>query len=177
MKNIRDEAAKSAFEVSELDLYRSGFSPALLEQDEPEWDNPDKAYSDEVMELAQSLKDKDVLVFVFPVWWFSIPAMLKGYFDRVWNHGLIYGAGKKLPVKTVRWIALVGGSREDFERRQNDKLMEQFLNGRIASYCGATDSKVEFLYNTIGAEEEIKDRKEHFELLFQQAGKVIRDLK
>ena len=28
-----------------------------------------------------------------PVWWFSVPAILKGYIDRVWNFGIAYGGG------------------------------------------------------------------------------------
>jgi hypothetical protein len=36
------------------------------------------------------------MVFVFPVWWWSMPAMLKGWIDRVWNNGWAYGA-RKLP--------------------------------------------------------------------------------
>ena len=30
-------------------------------------------------------------VIVFPVWWWSMPAILKGWIDRVWNNGWAYG--------------------------------------------------------------------------------------
>lgn len=36
----------------------------------------------------------DVLVFQFPLWWFGLPAILKGWVDRVFAMGRIYGGGK-----------------------------------------------------------------------------------
>ncbi|MGT9364251.1 NAD(P)H-dependent oxidoreductase, partial [Escherichia coli] len=35
-------------------------------------------------ELYSELLEHDTLVVVFPLWWYSFPAMLKGYIDRVW---------------------------------------------------------------------------------------------
>jgi NAD(P)H dehydrogenase (quinone) len=36
----------------------------------------------------------DLLIFNFPLWWFSLPAILKGWVDRVFAMGFAYGAGK-----------------------------------------------------------------------------------
>jgi len=36
----------------------------------------------------------DQLIFQFPLWWFSMPAILKGWIDRVFAMGKIYGGGK-----------------------------------------------------------------------------------
>ncbi|MBL8385121.1 MAG: NAD(P)H-dependent oxidoreductase [Burkholderiales bacterium] len=33
----------------------------------------------------------DALIFQFPLWWFGLPAMLKGWFDRVFSNGFAYG--------------------------------------------------------------------------------------
>ena len=35
----------------------------------------------------------DALIFQFPLWWFSLPAMLKGWVDRVFAMGAVYGGG------------------------------------------------------------------------------------
>ncbi|MGA0539291.1 NAD(P)H-dependent oxidoreductase [Neotabrizicola sp. VNH66] len=52
---------------------------------------------DEMAELAAA----EVLVLVFPTWWFGFPAVLKGWFDRVWAPGLAYdhspGFGPMIP--------------------------------------------------------------------------------
>ncbi|HEY0945875.1 MAG TPA: NAD(P)H-dependent oxidoreductase [Opitutaceae bacterium] len=42
----------------------------------------------------QKLESADLIVFSFPLWWFSLPAMLKGWIDRVFAYGRIYGEGR-----------------------------------------------------------------------------------
>jgi len=36
------------------------------------------------------LMSAEALVLVFPTWWFGFPAILKGWFDRVWAPGIAY---------------------------------------------------------------------------------------
>lgn len=79
-------------EVEVLDLHRMGFNPVLWEEDEPDWNNGDKKYSKEVEIEMERMKKHDALAFIFPIWWFSMPTMLKGYIDRVWNNGFAYGS-------------------------------------------------------------------------------------
>lgn len=137
-------------QVDALDLYRSGFDSVLHEADEPEWANPDKKYSDEVRYHASRTTAATAVVFVFPVWWYSLPALLKGYIDRVWNYGLLYGEGAAHNIAAVRWIGLAGHPREKFEKRGYDQMMAHHLNIGIADYCGIEDSQVHLLYNTLG---------------------------
>ena len=46
--------------------------------------------SREVIEAIADLRWCDSVVFVFPTWWFSLPAVLKGYFDRVLLPGVAF---------------------------------------------------------------------------------------
>ena len=36
----------------------------------------------------------DTVIFTFPLWWFTVPAILKGWFDRVYANGFAYGVGE-----------------------------------------------------------------------------------
>ncbi|WP_011582613.1 MULTISPECIES: NAD(P)H oxidoreductase [Chelativorans] len=172
---ISTEAQQLGMKIVELDLYRSGFDPVLEPEDEPDFTNPHKRYSDEVLELAGSLTGSDAAIIVFPVWWYSLPAMLKGYIDRVWNYGLLYGNGKRLPFSAIRWVALVGGGETRFVREHKDRYMEDLLNDGIAIYCGVENSTVTFLYNTLAYEEEA-DLSQHHQVLIEQARSVVREL-
>lgn len=175
VQEIQGEAAERGIHVSSLDLYHSGFNPALDVDDEPDWNNPEKQYSPEVHRLFGEIEDKDTVVVVFPVWWYSFPAMLKGYLDRVWNYGLGYGPGGKLGGKKIRWVALVGGSQEGFVKYGWEKNMTDFINGSMG-YLGVQDAKIDFLYNTLGVEEGIGDSDAHYQQLFAQARGIVADL-
>ncbi|MFA4132803.1 MULTISPECIES: NAD(P)H oxidoreductase [unclassified Brevibacillus] len=135
-------------EVEILDLHRIGFHPVLWEADEPDWNNGDKKYSEEVEIEMERMKKHDALAFIFPIWWFSMPAMLKGYIDRVWNNGFAYGS-RKLHHKHALWIGLAAATEEQFAKRNYDEMMRHHLNVGIADYVGLPDSKVEFLYDTL----------------------------
>ncbi len=39
---------------------------------------------------VDALQRADALVFCFPTWWLGMPAILKGYFDRVWRPGVAF---------------------------------------------------------------------------------------
>ena len=42
----------------------------------------------------EKLRRADALILQFPLWWFSMPAILKGWVDRVYAHGFAYGVGE-----------------------------------------------------------------------------------
>jgi len=138
-------------EAEVLDLHRSGFSPVLWEEDEPDWSGNPKGYSLEVEKEIDRMKQYDALAYIFPIWWYTLPAMLKGYIDRVWNHGFAYGTSK-LHHQQVLWLGLAGASLEHFEKRNYDKMLAHQLNVGMANYAGIANSKLEILYSTLEAE-------------------------
>jgi putative NADPH-quinone reductase len=74
--------AAAGAEVRLSDLYARGFQPVLTG---PEWsgylDCP--ANRAPVAREVEDLRWCDTLVFVYPTWWYGLPAMLKGWLDRV----------------------------------------------------------------------------------------------
>lgn len=86
-------------EVVEEDLYEAGFDPVLTNQERASYYSG--AYdASGVSEQVLHLKEADALVLVYPTWWFSFPAILKGWFDRVWGPGVAYDHADDLgPIK------------------------------------------------------------------------------
>jgi NAD(P)H dehydrogenase (quinone) len=75
-------------ELRVCDLYEKGFQPALAAS---EHRNIREGLSVMATALeAEMLQAAELLVLVFPTWWFGMPAMLKGWFDRVWVPGIAY---------------------------------------------------------------------------------------
>ncbi len=77
--------------VDVLDLHAEDFDPRMTVADEPDWGDRDKTYSAEVRAHMRRIDAADLIVVVFPVWWYGLPAVLKGWIDRVWNYGFAYG--------------------------------------------------------------------------------------
>ncbi|MBL7884573.1 MAG: NAD(P)H-dependent oxidoreductase [Bacteroidia bacterium] len=51
-------------------------------------------FADDIQIEMDKLMKADVVIFNFPLWWFSVPAILKGWVDRVFAMGFAYGGGK-----------------------------------------------------------------------------------
>ncbi|MGG3124099.1 NAD(P)H-dependent oxidoreductase [Priestia megaterium] len=49
------------------------------------------SFSDDIQEEQEKLRWADFVIFQFPLWWYSVPAILKGWFDRVFASGFVYG--------------------------------------------------------------------------------------
>lgn len=75
--------------VTPSDLYREEFDPALRPAERQSYFAP--AYDGVAVEpYTRLLRQVDGLIFSFPQWWFGMPAVLKGYFDRVWAPGIAF---------------------------------------------------------------------------------------
>jgi NAD(P)H dehydrogenase (quinone) len=89
----------SALEVSGhairvLDLYADDFQPALSVNERATYKDPIETKT-EIIGYVNDLRWATGLVFVYPTWFGGQPAMLKGWFDRVWIDGVAF----KLPAK------------------------------------------------------------------------------
>ncbi|MBB3286948.1 MULTISPECIES: NAD(P)H-dependent oxidoreductase [unclassified Rhizobium] len=84
------ESLKGAgHEVDDCNLYAEGFDPVLSRQDRVIYhDYPGNIEA--VKSYVERLQRAEALVIVTPVWNFGFPAILKGYFDRVWLPGVSF---------------------------------------------------------------------------------------
>ncbi|MBM3567780.1 MAG: NAD(P)H-dependent oxidoreductase [Alphaproteobacteria bacterium] len=76
-------------EVDALDLYAEGFAPAMDADERRRHNVPGPNRRGLEPDIAR-LERTEALVLVYPTWWFGMPAMLKGWFDRVWMPGVAF---------------------------------------------------------------------------------------
>jgi len=74
-------AAKGA-ETRTVDLYADGFDPVMSREERGGYHTPGENERP-VADYLSHLRWCDTLIFVYPTWWFGLPAMLKGWLDRV----------------------------------------------------------------------------------------------
>lgn len=113
---VVERLAARGWEIDDCDLNAEGFQPVLTEAER-------RGYHDVGANLApvQGYVDRllaaQALILVFPVWNFGYPAILKGFFDRVFLPGVSFRLehGKVVPNLThIRRLAAVttyGGTR------------------------------------------------------------------
>ncbi|WP_309138682.1 NAD(P)H oxidoreductase [Nocardia cyriacigeorgica] len=141
----------AGYRIDLLDLHAENFDPRMTAADLPEWGNRDKPYSPETEHHMRRILAADVIVTVFPVYWMQVPAILKGWIDRVWNYGFAYGRSKpRLAGKRILWLGLAGAADDDAITGLMQEALSTQLNDGLAYYCGFTQSSVGLLP---GAEE------------------------
>jgi len=105
--------AVNGHDVDLLDLYAEGFDPVLREG---EWldyiHNPARSISGVMAEHVLRIERAEGLVFVFPTWFFGLPAMLKGWLDRAWLPGVAFdippnGGVARSRLRRIRFLATV----------------------------------------------------------------------
>lgn len=80
------------------DLYRMRFNPVLGVEELASADSgrvadfPARAAPTDVARAQEQVREADVLTVVYPLWWLSMPAIMKGYIDRVFARGFAYEA-------------------------------------------------------------------------------------
>ena len=80
-------------------LYLEKFDPVLSAPERESYYS--QSYdSSQVADQVDRLLAAEALVLVFPTWWFGFPAVLKGWFDRVWGPGIAYDHARDFgPIK------------------------------------------------------------------------------
>ncbi|WP_407311120.1 NAD(P)H-dependent oxidoreductase [Desulfosporosinus sp. SB140] len=87
-------------EVIVRDLYKLNFQPVLKPEDT---DSMKAGKIPEDIKTEQNfITESDVIIFIYPIWWSNMPAILKGYFDRVFSFGFAYTAGDQGAVPLLK---------------------------------------------------------------------------
>lgn len=88
-EQIRSKLAEMGHDVVSENLYENEFNPVLSSVERKTY--YEKKYDTSAVEQEiQRLVEAEALVLVFPTWWFGFPAILKGWFDRVWAPTVAY---------------------------------------------------------------------------------------
>jgi NAD(P)H dehydrogenase (quinone) len=77
-----------------IHLDKEGFNPVMTAEDLKGF-SEHKAIDPKVIEYKKRLEDAEHLVFIFPIWWELMPAMTKGFIDKVIFPGVAYNYTKR----------------------------------------------------------------------------------
>ncbi len=86
---VVDGLNQAGHEPQIVDLYAEDFDPRFGAHEHAAYENPNEN-GQGLERYTDQLRWADGLVFVFPTWWYDMPAMLKGWLDRVWLPGVAF---------------------------------------------------------------------------------------
>jgi NAD(P)H dehydrogenase (quinone) len=103
-----DRFVRAGHSVEVSDLYAMRWKAGLDADDFPQRDatqpfspsaDSRRAFNEgtqtaDVAAEQDKLRRADLVIFQFPMWWFSMPAIMKGWFERVYAYGFAYGVGE-----------------------------------------------------------------------------------
>lgn len=148
---IADELRRRGVEVDIADLHLEGFAPAMTTDDVLLYRGIG-AVSPDILREQERIDRSDLLVIVFPVYWWSLPALLKGWIERVFTGGWAYrenssgkieGIMRKIP---VRLIATAATGAESYGRHGYTQAIQTQVVEGIFNYCGLPDTELSVLF-------------------------------
>jgi NAD(P)H dehydrogenase (quinone) len=83
-----------SFEI--IDLYALNYNPVL--QNEELYSSGRKKISSQNQEFQRQIKEAKKLIFIYPTWWQNLPAILKGFLDRVFTAGFAFRYQNGIPL-------------------------------------------------------------------------------
>ena len=123
------------------DLTAEAFTPAFSMADVAAHHRKAPRPQDFIAE-QERIDRADALVLVFPVYWWSMPGILKGWIDRVFSNGWAYDDSegkvvKKLGRLDIHLVGIGGADLGTYGRHGYDVAMKTQIDHGIFDYCGA----------------------------------------
>lgn len=139
---VRETLSERGHQVDFIDLYADDFDPRLSAAERAAYFQPGYD-SAPVADYARRLVAATNLVFVFPQWWGNCPAVLKGFFDRVFVPGVAYDIGARpgefIPRLTHMeklWVVMTAGSSWWVTKLYLRDPVRRQMRGAISGFCG-----------------------------------------
>lgn len=167
------DGALEAGHTTELaDLHAEGFDPRWSMPDLAQFD--DLPMPDDVLAEQARIERCDALAMIFPLFWWGMPAMLKGWIDRVFSWGWAYDQVDDPDVSLLRsrigvMLVPAGASPRSMAPHGYDTALDAIWRVGTMGYLGLTDRRIHILHGATGSE----DRREGLLARACQAGRDL----
>jgi NAD(P)H dehydrogenase (quinone) len=144
-------AGEGGHTVDFLDLHRSDFQTAFQSEDLGQFGGlPMPA---EVQAMQRRVDAAEALAFVYPIYWWTFPALLRGWFDRVFSLGWAYRmsdhADKALLRDRPTFVFACAGAREEtIEDFGYGPAMRRLIDEGHFAYCGLKSLAMHTVFDT-----------------------------
>ena len=139
LETISEELKNNNKDFTLRDLYNIHFNPILKAEDLVAIQNG--VVPHDIKTEQDYIRSADTLIIIFPIWWSSMPAILKGYIDRVFSLKFAYditpdGVIGLFKGKKAFLVSTTGASKEDYEKLGAFQMMNLLMDGAIFQFSG-----------------------------------------
>lgn len=140
VKAIKDKLEQKGHSVQSIDLVIDGFDPVMKSEDLKVW-GQGKSVDSMVPKYQALIEKADILIFPFPIWWGTMPAVLKGFCDKVLLPGWAYKHGSSgemiglLNMKKAVVITTMETPIDVYENYFNNPIEGAFIKDTLQT-CG-----------------------------------------
>ncbi|WP_432662170.1 NAD(P)H-dependent oxidoreductase [Wukongibacter baidiensis] len=135
---IEGASNSKGHETKICDLYAEDFYPVLKPSDIEAFQSGN--IPEDIKAQQDKIKWAEVITFVYPIWWAGMPAMLKGYIDKVFSYGFAYQYTEEGPMgllkgKKVMVFNTTGTPNEVYSEMGMHAAIEQITDMGIFKFC------------------------------------------
>ncbi len=159
LERVQENLQRSRREFLVRDLYGMNFNPLLTGHD---FMLMQQGKLDPVIKGEQeTIRSSEGLIVIHPIWWFSMPAMLKGYIDRVFTRGFAYdytdqGPKGLLTGKKVHILNTTGGSADDYRNYGFADALKHTMDMGTYGFCGLEVAQHHFFHSVPGSTDDAR---------------------
>ncbi|CAM4007121.1 NAD(P)H-dependent oxidoreductase [Bacillus paramycoides] len=95
LEHVQKGLQETNHSVTLLDLFKEQFDPVLVFNEEKK--RRDLLHEEETKRYRELVQKADTLLFIYPIWWWGMPAILKGFINRIFVAGFAYKYEGALP--------------------------------------------------------------------------------
>ena len=163
------------FEI--CDLYKINFNPVMIskEYEREAYSLDNEKIPEDVKKEQEKIDRADNIVFIFPNFWTSAPAMLEGWFQRVWTYGYAYGEKKMKVLEKAFFLMTMGGSlKDEIRQKEVDAIKCTMINDRMYNRAKKCEFHVfDEMTRGFGNDENRAERTEKFCKMIYELGVSI----
>ena len=157
LEKISAGLKQSGHEVKVKNLYQEKFNPVLDSDDLSQLH--DDSIPTRIAAEQEQLLWADGLIFIYPLWWFTPPAMLKGWFDVVLSNGVAFeysdkGAKGLLKHKKALVMITAGASEDWFQQNNALEISYRPITDGTLAFCGIENVSHEIYYDIVNRSDE-----------------------
>lgn len=173
VKGVSD--AGHTFVIS--DLYTMGFNPVFSESEylrEAFYDDS-KDIGEDILKEQEKINNANIIVFIYPDFWTEAPALLVGWFQRIWTYGFAYGKSQMKILDKALFLVTMGSSLKDEIRTMQVEAMKTVMIGDRINKRAKASEMIVFDEMTRGNKNDGK-RDVNIDTFLQQAYQLGRTL-